>query len=79
MMNLKMLLRISRVSQYLVLAISEISFKKFHTKQSRVGTNLFLKIGKKSLGLGVKTSEGMVTRTTHIFFFFFFWIWPKHV
>jgi hypothetical protein len=46
---LNMLLRISRVHsvQYLALAISEISFKKFHTWQDRVGANnSFLKIGK---------------------------------
>jgi hypothetical protein len=45
-------------------------FKKFHTKQSKVDTNnWFLKIGKKSLGSGVKTRVGRVTRTTHIFLF----------
>jgi hypothetical protein len=45
-------------------------FKKFHTRQNRVGAdNRFLKIGNKSLGSGVKTRVGRVTRTTHIFLF----------
>jgi hypothetical protein len=40
------------------------------TWQNRVGTNnQILKIGKTSLGSGVKTRKGRVTRTTHIFLF----------